>query len=183
MNYEKLNILKNREGKRLKRLRKRKRWKKGQNVLKYTRTQPKSIRVNRNPYTSKVENISIVAEASFTLFDQPESCIKLIRRLDKVKKINTRGYIIVEIDLSGVVWIDQGAISFLLAKINELKQFRGKRIKIWGNSPKHKGAQHIFNESGFLDYMKDMFGKKFRGSIKSHIFKVGSDKMLNRNVG
>ena len=138
----------------------------------------KIIRNRKN--ANRIENIKIDAELSFSLFEEPENVIRIIESLDKCKSKN-RFIKNVQIELSNIVKIDIGAISFLLAKVHEMSRI--KTIRIWGTMPKDLNCKKVFDESGFLDYMMDLGGNRFKKHSENFIFKVGTDKTRNEKVG
>lgn len=162
-------------------LRKRRRSKlkrKHRNFLKNKRK--KEEKRSRSSYKNKVENIVINAGKSFSLFEDPENVILVIEQLETHKKVSKRIKNI-QINLSGITKIDIGAISCLLAKVNEMTKIT--RVRIWGTIPQNLECKKVFDESGFLDYMTDLSGNKFTNKSDNFIFKVGSDKTRNERVG
>lgn len=152
------------------------------NIEKERRRKIRSLeKITRNKKNkNRIENIKIDAGSSFSLFNEPENVIQIIQSLDKCKT-KSRYIKYVQLDLSNITQIDIGAISFLLAKIHEISQI--KRVKFWGIGPQDKACKKLFNESGFLDYMIDLSGKKFTKQSDNFIFKVGTDKTRNERVG
>ncbi|MGN6601473.1 MAG: hypothetical protein ACTHK8_03425 [Ginsengibacter sp.] len=134
---------------------------------------------NRNK-KSRVENIKIDAGFSFSLFQEPENVIRIIESLERCKT-KSKYLKVVQIELSNIKQIDMGAISFLLAKVHEMSQL--KAVKIWGTVPKDESCKEVFNTSGFLDYMRDLGGNKFKKHSENFIFKVGTDRTNNQKVG
>lgn len=128
----------------------------------------------------RIEEIKIDAGLSFSLFSEPENVIQIIESLEKCKS-KSRYIKHIQLDLSNIKQIDIGAISFLLAKVNEMSQ--NKRIRIWGIVPKDESCKKVFEESGFLDYMRDLAGRKFIKHSDNFIFRVGTDKTRNERVG
>lgn len=154
--------------------------KKRRNILKNQATKGKQDRVSKNKFTNRVENVTIDGGTIFTLFKNPENVLNIVNRLDKYKKPSSKIRNI-RIDLSHIIEIDLGAISFLLAKVNELA--KTQRIRIWGDAPNEPECKKTFYESGFLDYMTDLSGNKFKKQSENFIINVGSEKTRNENVG
>lgn len=154
--------------------------KKRRNILKHQSASVKQDKKSRNKYTNRVENIEIDGGTIFTLFNEPENVLNIVNRLEKYKK-PTNKIRNIRIDLSHIIEIDLGAISFLLAKVNELA--KTQRIRIWGDAPLEPKCKKIFYDSGFLDYMTDLSGNKFKKQSDNFIINVGSEKTRNENVG
>lgn len=83
--------------------------------------------------------------------------------------------------MTKVTSIDIGAISFLLAKINEIRI--KKKNRFWGRIPNDPKCKKIIEESGFLQYMTDIFGNEFKRKSDNFIFKLGTGKTRNKQVG
>lgn len=154
--------------------------KRRRNIIRNKGTGLKKDRISWNPYTNKIDNITIDAGKVFTLFDKPENLINIINRLDKYRS-NKQKSKNIEIDLAKIEEIDIGAISVFLAKINELSKIQ--KLKIWGTTPTNPDCKKVFYESGFLDYMVDLAGKKFSHQGENFIVNVGSEKTRNERVG
>ncbi len=164
----------------LRKRRKSKEKKKRKNILYNKGSGIKRDRISKNKYTNKIENVTIDGGTIFTLFDNPDNVLDIVNRLDKYKK-TTNKISNIRIDLSNIEVIDIGAISFLLAKVNELS--KTQRIYIWGDAPSNPECKKAFYESGFLDYMTDLSGKKFMKQSDNFIINVGSEKTRNEKVG
>lgn len=164
----------------LRKRKKSKEKKKRRNILKNQATKEKQDKISKNKYTNRVENVTIDGGSAFTLFKNPENVLNIVNRLDKYK-ITSNKIRNIRIDLSNIKEIDLGAISFLLAKVNELA--KTQRIRIWGDAPSEPECKKIFYESGFLDYMTDLSGNKFKKQSENFIINVGSEKTRNENVG
>ena len=154
--------------------------KKRSSILNNQATKEKQDKLSKNIFTNRVENVTIDGGAIFTLFKNPENVLNIVTRLDKYKKSSNKIRNI-RIDLTHITEIDLGAISFLLAKVNELA--KTQRIRIWGDAPSDPECKKIFYESGFLDYMTDLSGNKFKKQSDNFIINVGSEKTRNENVG
>lgn len=161
----------------IRRLKVKKRYK---NILNNRPNPNKRIRVTRNPFTNKVENINIDGGKNFTLLEKPESVIVVVNALNTYKK-GSRFLRNISIDLSKIESIDIGAINFLLAKINEFSKMH--RVRISGNMPTNEVCKSLFLESGFLDYMTTLSGKRFTKNSENFILSIGSDKTLNEVIG
>lgn len=164
----------------LRKRRKSKEKKKQRNIFKNRGTGIKQDKISKNKYTNKVENVIIEGGTNFTLFDNPDNVLDIVNRLDKYKK-STNRIRNIRIDLSNIEKIDIAAISFLLAKVNELS--RTQRIRIWGDTPSNPDCKKIFFDSGFLDYMTDLSGNKFKKQSENFIINVGSETTRNEKVG
>jgi hypothetical protein len=128
----------------------------------------------------EIENIEIHAGTTFSLFQEPESVIKLVDELDKYK-INVYYQRRILIDLLEITNIDIGAITFLLAKINEMRSI--PRLYIYGNMPKDSICKKKFEDSGFLDYVRSVSGKQFEKHSENFIVSIGKDVTKNERVG
>jgi hypothetical protein len=59
-----------------------------------------------------------------------------------------------------------------------------KRLKIWGTLPSDSDCNAIIKNSGFLDYMANMHGEKFKKNDDNNlIIKLGGSKTRNEQVG
>jgi hypothetical protein len=131
-------------------------------------------------YTQRLRQDTIYAGKTFSLFNHPENVSRIVEEINSYKK--RKGYkVIIKLDLSDIENIDLGAISFLLAKVNEMSNY--KHVSFWGNFPTHEQCKQRFVESGFLQYMKDFSGKKFEKHGENHLFDVGYEKTSNEQVG
>jgi len=142
---------------------------------------PYKVRTPKQSFNrQRQQEITIDAGRNFALFTHPDEVIDLIHELDKYK---TKPAFLkrIFIDLSNIKSIDIGAINVLLAKINEISKL--KRLHISGNMPIHSECHNLFEESGFLEYMVDLSGKKFAKKSDSFILSIGSDKTLNEKIG
>lgn len=119
---------------------------------------PKKKRRNRRGYnTSKNDTTStkrrhtllpksISAPAVFKL--DRGNCEDTVRYVNLLKAVATK-YDYIEIDLSEVIEIGEGAISMLLSVIEDL----GSNTRIQGTYPEEQKAKEILVKSGFFKYM------------------------------
>lgn len=134
----------------------------------------------RREFNERIQNIDIHAGTTFSLFDDPDSVIKLVNELDKYKTfVNYLRRI--RIDLSKITKIDIGAITFLLAKINEMSNIN--QLYIYGNMPIDEYCKSVFIDSGFLDYMRSVSGTRFEKHGENYIIRIGKDVTKNERVG
>lgn len=131
-------------------------------------------------FTQRLRNVTIYAGKTFSLFNYPENVSRMVSEIDYYKK--RKGYNVnIKLDLIDIEHIDMGAVSFLLAKVNEMSNYN--HVRIWGNFPSNEACRNSFIESGFLEYMKDFSGRKFQKYGENHLFAVGNDKTSNERVG
>jgi len=143
-------------------------------------SQLRSQKSTFNPYFRKIKNFDLNVGTDFSLLETPLSVINIINQIDANKK-NESEIRRIKIDLSHIKRIDIGAITLLLGKVNEMSRFWN--VEFWGNRPTEKSCDEFFTSSGFLDYMKDLSGRKFERRGENYIISIGSDKTLNEKVG
>jgi hypothetical protein len=160
--------------------RKSKAKKKQNNIFKNRPNANKNDRVIKNPYNNKVENITIDGGTDFALLENPVNVIDVVNKLENYKSSisKIRHF---SIDLSKIEKIDIGAISFLLAKVNEFT--KNKKVRVSGNMPLNNECKNIFIQSGFLDYMTDLSGNKFKKQSENYLINVGGNRTKNEKVG
>lgn len=136
-------------------------------------------KIKQKSPVNQIPNLEIVVNTTFAFFENPENVINTVRRLDKLKSIRRKTRVC--INLSAIREIDIGAISFLLAKIHELSF--NKYVKIWGTIPTNQECKQIFYESGFLEYMTNLSGEKYKTESENFIVNVGNELTRNQTVG
>lgn len=134
----------------------------------------------KRKFKNRIEKIELVVTGPFCLLTSTENVISLIEQLEK-HKTERKWIKEIKIDLYKITDIDIGAISALLTKVYEMSQLTS--IRVWGVSPKDPRCREIFDRSGFLEYVTDLSGNKFKTQSQSFIFKVGKNKTRNERVG
>jgi hypothetical protein len=161
-------------------IRRSNRKRKQRNILNNQQNLNSSDKVILSQNGQRIENIRINAGTSFSLLEKPENVIQIVKDLDQHK--TTKGLRKnIHINLSNILTLDIGAISFLLAKVNEMS--RSNQLFIWGNKPIDDECRNLFNESGFLDYMTDLTGKRVKRQSDNYLINVGADRTSNELVG
>lgn len=154
------------------------------NIERATRRKDISQRRNnkkayRDPRIKLEETISMGTQ--FSILNSPDQVLKGIQRITTVtnKFRDNRKY---KIDLSKITDIDIGAICLLLSKINELGS---RNIPVWGDLPEKEDCSNFIYDSGFLDHMNDLRGRKFpkNENSKNLLIKRGFDRTGNSTVG
>lgn len=135
----------------------------------------------KSKYTNRIVQQKISVGKTLSVTEDPENIVKLINTIENLKTKNK--YITnILLDLANISKIDIGAISILLAKVNQISLGK-KRIKFSGTFPILKECLYIFKESGFLDYMRDMSGRKYSKQSDNYLVRIGKDKTDNEKVG
>lgn len=133
--------------------------------------------------TVENQNIRLEAPNDFRFIDNIEECLLFLKRIredDCLININNKKYIY--IDFSNVYKIDYAMISILISIMESLNR---KKIYIFGNFPKNIGCKCYLIESGFLNFLTDFKGKKYKKTNSSEIilFEKGEDIFsLNDNI-
>lgn len=168
-------------------VRKTKRRKKIIKIRNVKKNKPKNKTFDRPKHNPKnIYNISpnqfnLEVGKEFTLFENQNGLIDFINRLDDHKK-NLNIKKVIRVDFSNTLEIDYGAISFLLAKVNELKKIN-RKIEFWTILPTNEKALEIISDSGFKEYLRDFRGNKLENKSENFIVHVGTNKTRNEIVG
>jgi hypothetical protein len=154
------------------------------NIIRSIRKKDASITTRRGrEYNTSVppKEETIRMNTNFSILESPNNVLRDIQSITTVtnKYQEKRKY---KIDLSGISKIDIGAVGILLSKINELGS---RNISVWGNFPDDKDCQNFMYESGFLDHMKDLRGRKFSRNQenKNLLIRRGFDRTSNKIIG
>ena len=141
----------------VRRIRRRKALIKERNILKaHRRRILNSSAINKHSSNrSKIQNITVQLAEDFRLLTQPDIVLKTIRDLSKIKN-NTTSRQHIYLNLQNVKHLDIGSLSMLLAVVNSYKS----NISVIGNYPLNHNCYQFFVDSGFLDHMKSIQGKK-----------------------
>lgn len=123
---------------------------------------------------------SCVVSKNFSLLDNTEETLLVIENILKISSNKDCKSIFVNMD--DVVNIDTGALALLLALVNKLYK---QGIGTVGNMPLNSNARKVFRESGFLDHMTDIQGRRFKRNSDqpNMMFERGFDKTSNKKVG
>lgn len=168
--------------------RKNRRAKRKQKELNLKRTAIKKQNKKRRLQTSvealrngrKIHKVTIPIGESISLFYDSDNVMRIVNLLDKYslpKGLQRH----LELDMSSVRIVDIGALSLLLAKVNEITKSR--KVIISGNFPLDNNARDYIEKSGFLDYMIDLTGRKFERHSDNFLVRIGDKKTDNENVG
>lgn len=124
---------------------------------------------------------AILMGTQFSMLSTPVQVLKDIQKISTItnKYGDNCRY---KIDLSQITDIDIGAVCLLLSKINELGS---RNIYIWGNLPENEDCSNFIYNSGFLDHMNDLQGRRFpkNENNKNLLIKRGFDRTGNSIVG
>ncbi|MFR9498212.1 MAG: hypothetical protein SNI58_05040 [Rikenellaceae bacterium] len=108
--------------------------------------------------------------ANFSTENDIHSVVNFIKKVNDVRGL---GYGRVQLDLSDVTSIDLTSITMLLTTTLKL---HNKNIGCSGNLPKDESCNKIFRESGFLQHMKTLQGRKIPNPNEYNmIVKKGTD--------
>ena len=132
----------------------------------------------RNSYGSTFIKPSKVASLSsdFRIIDNTET---VIRELNNILHCRGRRQeeIRLHVNISDVTQFDIGALTCLLSTLRFTKNYQG-------NEPKDSACRTFFEDSGFLEWMRTIDGRKFPATkSKNLIFEPGTDKTSNAKVG
>ena len=132
----------------------------------------------RNTYGSTYIKPSKVASLSsdFRIIENTETVIKELNHI-----LNCRGRkqaeIRLHVNISDVVRFDIGALTCLLSTLRFTKNYQG-------NEPNDPSCRKYFEDSGFLEWMRTIDGRKFPSASGNNlIFEPGKDKTSNAKVG
>jgi len=88
---------------------------------------------------------------------------------------------IASFDMNNVVYIDNMAISILLALVNSISR---KKCFVKGSSPINEHAREIFKESGFFEHVEMILGKRpTRKNANNLMIEAGTNQTKNKMVG
>ncbi len=127
-------------------------------------------------------NLVIPAPNDFRLFENTEQCLLFFRQIRDRNNHNSRrfkqgaGY--VSISLKEVRTIDYATISILNAIGDDLNALD---VTLRGDFPADKNCREFLIDSGFLDHVRDRFGRKYGRSNNSEMifFEKGCGKLSN----
>lgn len=165
----------------VRRIRQRKALIKERNILKaHRRRILNSSAINKHSSNrSKIQNITVQLAEDFRLLTQPDIVLKTIRDLSKIKN-NTTSRQHIYLNLQNVKHLDIGSLSMLLAVVNSYKS----NISVIGNYPLNHNCYQFFVDSGFLDHMKSIQGKKPEKKNPNNLMlQRGFDKTSNHKIG
>lgn len=167
-------------------MRKIRRSNKVRQILRIRRATRKRVKTKRPRYTNSTFTpsappISFKAGANFELLKSPEDVIAFINDIEANLRQNPQK-ITVQFDFSDIVYVDNEAIGLVLAYINALSK---RNIPSFGNLPISQEAYDIFMNSGFLENVKLIQGKKIK-SVDTFIVQKGAGRtdtaMVSREI-
>ena len=136
-------------------------------------------RPNINPV--KIKKINIDIGDSLSIFHDTGNVIRIVNLLEN-RSVSNKGVIKnLHLDLQKINEVDIGALSFLLAKVNEIN--KNRKVIISGLLPINPLCKNYIKESGFLDYMIDLAGNKFERRSPNFILRIGGKYTDNEKVG
>lgn len=127
----------------------------------------------------RVTTTTIKLQQDFRLLTNTSVVLKTIRDFERANRRNVQGRHRIYLDLSGVQLFDAAALSMLLAVVNS-----SRRIPVVGNYPIDTACCDFFIDSGFLDHMNAIQGKKPEKKNKNNLMiERGFDKTSNKRIG
>lgn len=146
---------------------------KRKSLPKKKRKTPK-MRSGNIPYFSPYIDYPLASD--FRIIENPKVVIKQLNEILTVRGKNP-GKTRLNLNLSQVTHFDLGALTCLLSTL----RFTTNYI---GNYPNVPACRQFFEESGFLNLMRDVNGNKFEvKNDKNLMFEKGTDKTSNSRVG
>ena len=137
----------------------------------------KSPRI-RNTFGSPYFKPRIVASLSsdFRILDNTETVLKELNNISNCRG-NRQNEIRLHVNIEDVSRFDIGALTCLLSTLRFTKNYQG-------NKPKDVDCRKLFEESGFLEWMRTIDGRKFPSSENNNLFfRPGTDKTSNSKIG
>lgn len=132
----------------------------------------------RNGYGSTYIKPSKVASLSsdFRIIENTETVIRELNNITNCRG-NRQVEIRLHVDISDVIRFDIGALTCLLSTLRFTRNYQG-------NEPKDPACRKYFEDSGFLEWMRTIDGRKFPSTSSNNlIFEPGKDKTSNAKVG
>lgn len=132
----------------------------------------------QNRATKMPNNVAVpklLAPKNFNL--HIENCTFVLDFIDRLKKTKTYTRII-NVDLSEVILIGDGAIAMLLSVIQELNE---NGVKVIGDKPKDKRCNAILEKSGFFRFVKTKISDE-NLNTKNSILRTGHDNPSNSEL-
>lgn len=159
----------------------RKRLIKSRNIRRTIRKRNKKVTLTKSSYSNKLRLTltKIKLPQDFRLFGNMSEVLKTIHEFEAAARRIVKGRHRIDIDLSEVLHLDIAALGMLLAVINSKQH-----IYIKGNYPFDKDCREFFIESGFLDHMNTLQGRKPEKKNKNNLMiERGFDKTSNKKIG
>lgn len=164
-----------REKRRIKRIAKIRNIRRANRRLNMKRSRTKSSYSSR----TRVTISKIKLPQDFRLLANTEIVLKTIHDFESKTRIVEKNRHRFYLDLSEVQYLDVAALDMLLAVINSIKD-----IPVVGNYPRNQACRESFIESGFLDHMNSIQGKKPEKKNKNNLMiERGFDKTSNKRIG
>ena len=161
--------------------RRTKRIAKKHNIRKCLRRRHKKLSLAKSSYSNRFRSTvtKIQLPYDFRLLGNTEVVLKTISDFEsttrRISNIRHKFYL----NLSTVQCFDVAALDMLLAVINSIKD-----IPVLGNYPRNRTCRDFFIESGFLDHMNSIQGKKPEKKNKNNMMiERGFDKTSNKRIG
>jgi len=126
------------------------------------------------------KRVTVSAMPEFSLLEYTDNVLSFVKNIDDA--VSKKKYKIITLDISKVTTIDIGSIGLLLSKINELSCLG---IRAEGNFPQDQRCKDMIYDSGFLNHVSDLKGRKFklRQDNSNLMVNRGFDKTSNSLVG
>lgn len=141
-----------------------------------TKNRRKSFQKQRHvPSNKRIRKPPIVVPTDFRLMHNTDECLKFFNEIRSEQNASqiTPLHKVIFLEMEGVENIDYASISLLIAISNHQ---RDKGITFWGTFPKNKECRNFFEDSGFLDYMKDQNGNPFKKAEMAEHIKIQTEK-------
>lgn len=162
--------------------RRRKRYIKSRNIRRSLRKRNKGFGHIKSSYDNRfrITFTKIKLPQDFRLLSSNmTNVLKTIHEFECATRNNIRGRQRIDIDLSCVLQLDVAALGMLLAAINSKQH-----VYIRGNYPLDRDCRDFFIESGFLDHMNTLQGRKPEKRNKNNLMiERGFDKTSNKRIG
>ena len=119
-------------------------------------------------YSNQQSQIEVFAPQDFSVTNITDT-LTFLQNIDKyLKKIKATT---LKVNLDDVIKIDMFAMSFLLSKLNKLKQ-QHQLIQYWGTYPNNLEAKQFIIDSGFLDIVRTNIKKPEDNKTKNQIINI-----------
>ena len=131
---------------------------------------PSYIRTYRKPI--KIASLS----QDFRILENTDAVIKELNNITACRGKQQK-QIKLHVDMTKVTNFDLGSLTCLLSTLRFTENYQG-------NEPQDASCKDYFETSGFLEWMRDIAGRKFTSTNSNNlIFEKGIDKTSNAKVG
>lgn len=123
----------------------------------------------------------IISPENLSFIDNTEECLTFINKIrDESCAFESFKGKFIQISLQNVKLFDVAIIYILTAIFDELSY---KKISLRGKLPADENVKKLFIDSGFLNYMTDIKGRKYKFSSNSElmVFEKGHDKLSDKD--